>query len=62
MRRIAPWFRDSVWVHQGDLTDHPSLVASLPAFDRIVVARVDRGVYDTDLAALLAPLIAAAGG
>lgn len=62
MRRIAPWFRESVWVHQGDLTDHPALVASLPRFDRVVVARVERGVYDTDLPMLLAPIIEAAGG
>lgn len=60
MRRIAPWFRESVWVHQGDLTDHPALVASLPRFDRVVVARVERGVYDTDLPTLLGPIIAAA--
>jgi hypothetical protein len=60
MRRIAPWFRESVWVHQGDLTDHPALVQSLPAFDRVVVARVERGVYDTDLVTLLAPVIEAA--
>lgn len=62
MRRIAPWFRDSVWVHQGDLSDNPTLAASLPAFDRVVIARVERGVYDTDLVTLLAPVIAAAGG
>lgn len=62
MRRIAPWFRESVWVHQGDLTDHPALVASLPRFDLVVVARVERGVYDTDLRELLAPIIEAAGG
>lgn len=60
MRRIAPWFRESVWVHVGDLTDHPTMVRSLPSFDRVVVARVERGVYDTDLVTLLAPVIAAA--
>jgi alginate O-acetyltransferase complex protein AlgJ len=60
MRRIAPWFRDSVWVHYGDLTDNPALVASLPAFDRVVVARVERGVYDSDLVSLLSPIIEAA--
>lgn len=61
MRRIAPWFRESVWVHQGDLSDHPALVASLPTFDRVIVARVERGVYDTDLPALLGPILEAAG-
>lgn len=60
-RRIAPWFRESVWVHADDLKRSPELVADLPAFDTIVVERVERSVYDLDLDALLAPLIDAAG-
>jgi hypothetical protein len=59
-RRIAPWFRDSVWVHADDLKRSPELVADLPQFDRVVVERVERSVYDIDLDALLAPVIAAA--
>jgi SGNH hydrolase-like domain, acetyltransferase AlgX len=59
-RRIAPWFRDSVWVHADDLKRSPELVADLPAFDRVVVERAERSVYDVDLDALLAPIIAAA--
>jgi SGNH hydrolase-like domain, acetyltransferase AlgX len=59
-RRIAPWFRDSVWVHADDLKRSPELVADLPAFDRVVVERAERSVYDVDLDALLAPVIAAA--
>jgi hypothetical protein len=59
-RRIAPWFRDSVWVHADDLKRSPELVADLPAFDRVVVERAERSVYDIDLDTLLAPVIAAA--
>jgi hypothetical protein len=59
-RRIAPWFRDSIWVHVGDLERTPELVADLPAVDRVVVERTERGVYDLDLDAVLAPVIAAA--
>jgi hypothetical protein len=59
-RRIAPWFRDSVWVHADDLKRSPELVADLPEFDLVVVERVERSVYDIDLEALLAPVIAAA--
>ena len=58
--RIAPWFRDSVWVHADDLKLSPELVADLPAFDRVVLERVERSVYDIDIDALLAPIIAAA--
>lgn len=59
-RRIAPWFRDSVWVHADDLQRSPELVADLPTFDRVVVERAERSVYDIDLDTLLAPVIAAA--
>jgi hypothetical protein len=59
-RRIAPWFRDSVWVHADDLKRSPELVADLPSFDRVIVERAERSVYDIDLDALLAPVIAAA--
>jgi hypothetical protein len=58
--RIAPWFRDSVWVHADDLKRSPELVADLPAFDRVVLERVERSAYDIDIDALLAPVIAAA--
>jgi hypothetical protein len=58
--RIAPWFRDSVWVHSNDLARSPELVADLPSFDRVVVERVERSAYNLDLDALLAPVIAAA--
>lgn len=59
-RRIAPWFRDSVWVHTSDLEESPELAADLPAFDHVIIERVERSAYDVDLEALLAPIIAAA--
>jgi hypothetical protein len=58
--RIAPWFRDSVWVHADDLKHFPQLAADLPPFDQVVLERVERSVYDVDIDQLLAPLIAAA--
>jgi hypothetical protein len=48
-----------VWVHVGDLGRLPELVEDLPAFDRVVIERVERGVYDLDLDALLAPFVEA---
>jgi acetyltransferase AlgX (SGNH hydrolase-like protein) len=60
MGRIAPWFRDSVWVHADDLKRSPELAADLPAFDHVVVERVERSVYDIDLDTLLTPIIAPA--
>ena len=57
--RIAPWFRDSVWVHADDLKHFPQIAADLPPFDHIVLERVERSVYDIDIDTLLAPVIAA---
>jgi alginate O-acetyltransferase complex protein AlgJ len=58
-RRIAPWFRDSVWVHANDLERSPELAANLGRFDHVVIERVERSAYDVDLEALLASVIAA---
>lgn len=57
--RIAPWFRDSVWVHADDLKHFPQLATELPAFDHIVLERVERSVYDVDVMSLLGPVLAA---
>lgn len=59
--RIVPWFEDSIWVHVGDLRAHPDLVADLPPIDRVVVERVERDVYDLDVAKLLEPLFGRSG-
>ena len=58
MRQFAPWFADSIWVHADDFRDFPEIARSLPAFDTIVVVRVERSVYDHDIAALVRPLLA----
>ena len=56
-QRITPWFERTVWVHAGDLRDHPELIEALPAFDTIVLERVERGAYDTDLEQLFRPVL-----
>jgi len=58
--RIAPFFEESVWVHEGDLFNHPELAATLPRFDTVVFQRVERSAYFTDVASVLASVIAAA--
>ncbi|HEY0444524.1 MAG TPA: hypothetical protein VGC90_09900 [Candidatus Limnocylindrales bacterium] len=59
MTRIAPFFAESVWVHEGDLYNHPELAAALPKFDTIVFQRVERSAYFTDVSSVLASVIAA---
>jgi hypothetical protein len=61
-RRIAPWFERTIWVHAGDLRLHPGLVDVLPAFDTIVLERVERGAYETGVEELLRPVLDAASG
>lgn len=56
MPLVAPFFADSTWIHVGDLLNHPELAAMLGPFDRIVFERVERGLYETDVSALLGPL------
>ena len=58
--RIAPWLRESVWVRYDDLAAHPELVEDLPAFDRVILQRVERLVMLVDAAKLLEPVFARA--
>jgi hypothetical protein len=57
--RIAPFFAESVWVHEGDLYNHPELARALPKFDTIVFERVERSAYFTNVSSVLASVIAA---
>lgn len=59
---VAPYFAETTWVHVGDLLNHPELAGILGPFDRVIFERVERGLYGTDVGALLAPLTGAAGG
>jgi len=56
---IAPWFQESVWVHEGDLHGAPDIASALPAFDTVVFERVERSAYFTDVYAVLRSVIAA---
>jgi hypothetical protein len=56
---ITPWFRESVWVHVGDLHGEPDIARSLPAFDTVVFERVERSAYFTDVYHSLRSVIAA---
>jgi hypothetical protein len=57
---VAPFFEDATWVHVGDLVNHPELAELLGPFDTVIVDRVERGLYATDLARALGALADAA--
>jgi len=53
---VAPYFASATWLHVGDLENHPELAAVLGHFDTVIVERVERAIYTTDPATLLAQL------
>jgi hypothetical protein len=57
MTRIAPFFEESIWIHVTDLKNHPELGALLGPFDTVILERVERGLYITDIDTLLEPLV-----
>jgi hypothetical protein len=57
MTRIAPFFEESIWIHVNDLKNHPELGALLGPFDTVILERVERGLYITDIDTLLEPLV-----
>ena len=61
MGRVSSLFEDATWIHVGDLKNHPELVAQTGPFDRVILQRVERGLYSTDIEAVLRPLVRAAG-
>ncbi len=58
---VAPFFEESVWIHVGDLEDHPSLASELGPFDRVVFERVERGLYSQDNDQILMPMVSSPG-
>ncbi len=59
MAQVAPFFKESIWIHEADLKDHPELASSVGPVDRVILERVERGLYTTDISSLLAPLVKA---
>ncbi len=53
---VGPFFADAVWVHFGDLTNHPELAQALGTFDTVIVERVERGIYNGDITTMLSRL------
>ena len=53
---IAPFFADTTWVHVGDLLNHPELGTALGTFDTVILERVERGLYETDVETVLRAL------
>lgn len=61
MAALAPFFAESIWIHQGDLTNHPEIATLVGRADRVILERVERGLYFTKIDELLRPLARAPG-
>jgi len=61
-RLVAPFFEDTTWVHVGDILQHPELTSILGPFDRVIVERVERGFYATNVGAITDALTGSNGG
>lgn len=57
MSHVAPFFEETVWIHLNDLRLHPEIGALVGPVDRIILERVERGLYSTRIDELLRPLI-----
>lgn len=53
---LAPYFADATWIHVGDATNHPELVARFGPFDTVILERVERELYVLDITKMLSGL------
>jgi hypothetical protein len=57
MAAIAPFFAESIWIHQGDLLNHPEIGRLIEPADLVILERVERGLYTTLIDELVRPLV-----
>jgi hypothetical protein len=61
MAAIAPFFEESIWIHQGDLFNHPEIASLVERADLVILERVERGLYTTRIDDLVRPLVRGPG-
>lgn len=61
MAAVSPFFAESIWIHQGDLLNHPEIAKLIGPVDRVILERVERGLYFTKIDDLLRPLVRTGG-
>lgn len=57
MAAVGPFFEESVWIHRDDLLNHPEIAEIVGPFDRVILERIERGLYFTRIDELLRPLV-----
>jgi hypothetical protein len=61
MASVGPFFAESIWIHEGDLLNHPEIAKLIGPVDRVILERVERGLYYTKIDDLLRPLVRTGG-
>ena len=57
MAVLSTFFAESIWIHVGDLGNHPEIAKLIGPADRVILERVERGLYFTKIEDLLRPLV-----
>jgi SGNH hydrolase-like domain, acetyltransferase AlgX len=57
MAVLSRFFADSIWIHISDLKNHPEIATLIGPVDRVIMDRVERGLYITQIDDLLRPLV-----
>jgi hypothetical protein len=57
MQELSRYFAESIWIHVGDLQNHPEIGGLVARGDRVILERVERGLYYTKVEDVLRPLV-----
>ena len=61
MAVLSRYFAESIWFHINDLMFHPEIAKLIGPIDRVILDRVERGLYFTQIDDLLRPLVRSGG-
>jgi hypothetical protein len=61
MTLLSRFFAESIWIHIADLKNLPQIATLIGPVDRVIMDRVERGLYITQIDDLLRPLVRSGG-
>jgi hypothetical protein len=61
MTLLSRFFAESIWIHIADLRNLPQIATLIGPVDRVIMDRVERGLYITQIDDLLRPLVRSGG-
>ena len=58
---LPAFVQETIWIHEGDLLNHPEIGRMIGPVDRVILERVERGLYFTHVDELLSTLVRSPG-